>query len=186
VKTKPILGSEDKSTFRALLEAAAANPMVGVIANRFPWQTKMATEKLLDVAKAKRFGIRLLTGSCPEGFYDPSLAEKLRDCKKDGAPYVRVLVWQEKAEGISKPLLHLASEGVIDLHISGTDKFADQIPHFLLVGEGAFRQEAAHQKFGRDVTFTELTPTIPARIDFDDPETGKSLATLFDSIWGST
>jgi hypothetical protein len=185
MQNKPVLGSEDRGIFKAILEGAAANPSIGVIANRYPWQTRMAMCKLLDVAKQKLLPVRLLTGSCPESFYDEALASQMRECKKAGSPFIRVLVWQENAEGISPSLSSLAADGTIELRVSGTNMLADKIAHFLLVGDQAFRQEAAHPPFACDLVFTDTAPTVPARIDFDDKETAKTLSEMFDSIWGA-
>lgn len=182
---KPVLSSEDPGTFRAILEGAAGNPSLGVVANRFPWQSKMAFEKLLTIAKKKKANIRMLTGGGAEGFYDEQFGQRFRDCKKAGCASIRVLVWQKTEKGISPSLMALAQDGVIDLRISGTDEYADRVPHFLLVGEDAFRQEAAHSRFTSQTVFTETDPQIPARIDFGDAETGKTLASNFDEIWGA-
>ncbi len=180
---KAVLGSEDRGVFNAILEGASANPQIGVIANRFPWQTKMAMSKLLNLAKRDKLPVRLLTGSCPESFYDESLISQIRDCKQAGCSSIRVLVWQESAKGISPSLAALADTGEIELRVSGTNKFADKIPHFLLVGDRAFRQEAAHPPFNRNVVFTETEPSVPARIDFDDQATATTLAQMFDAVW---
>ena len=180
---KAVLGSEDRGVFNAILGGAAANPKIGVIANRFPWQTRMAMVKLLSLAKQDKLPIRLLTGSCPESFYDDTVIAQIRDCTQAGCPFVRVLVWQENSKGISPSLAALAEANEIELRVSGTNKFADKIPHFLLVGDRAFRQEAAHPPFNRNVVFTETEPSVPARIDFDDQATAKTLAEMFDAVW---
>lgn len=183
--SKPVLSSSDKATFRAMLAGAAANPDVGVVSNRFPWQSKMAFEKLLDVAKAKKEGIRILSGSCHEGYYKEDLVKKFTECKEAGCPFIRILVWQKTPDGICPDLIKLAVDDTIDLRISGTDDYAATVPHFLLVGENAFRQEAGHLPFTSQTVFTELEPEVPARIDFNDPVTGKTLSGIFDKFWGT-
>ena len=97
---------------------------------------------------------------------------------------IQILVWQKTQEGISKQLLKLAEDGVIDVKVSGTDEYADRVPHFLLVGDDAFRQEAAHAPFTKQTRVTDTEPQVPARIDFCDPETGRSLAQIFNQLWG--
>jgi hypothetical protein len=181
---KPVLSSEDKATFRAILEGAAAAPDLGVIANRYPWHSKMAIEKLLDFAKLHKLPIRIISGGGPEGFYDESIAKQFRDCKQAGCKPIQILVWQKDTNEISPALLSLANANVIDLRISGTDDYADKITHFLLVGDKAFRQEAAHPRFGKHTVFSDNEPQLPARIDFSDPEAGKSLLSTFSQLWG--
>lgn len=182
--TKPVLTSEDRDTFRAILEGCASTPSIGVIANRFPWQSKMALQKLLDVAEREKAPIRMLSGGGLENFYDEQIAERLGKCKAAGCPFIRVLVWQKEASGVSSALLKLGESDAIELRISGTDEFAERIPHFLLVGEHAFRQEATHARFTSSTKLSDVEPEIPARIDFDDTESGSSLARSFDKIWG--
>ena len=182
---KRVLTSEDRAVFPVLLEGAAADPSLAVIANRFPWQTKMAIDKLLEVAvKRRNAPIRLLTGGGPEGFYDERLAARFRTCKEHGSPFIRVLVWQKSAEGISQALLNLVADKTIELRVSGTDQYADEVPHFLLIGDDAYRQEAAHPRFTCSTVFGESEPQIPARIDFGDPEGGQVLKSVFDQVWG--
>ena len=181
--SKPVLSSGDKGTFRAILEGAAARPEFGVISNRFPWQAKMASVKLLGVAEVKKLPIRMLSGRCPEGFYTKDFCDKLVACKEAGVSLIRVMVWQKDAIGISPELLTLASSGTIELKVSGTDDGAASVPHFLLVGNNAFRQEAGHTPFTAQTIITDTDPQVPARIDFDDPVTGGKLCKFFDDLW---
>ncbi len=184
--SKPVLSSSDKATFRAMLAGAASNPDVGVVSNRYPWQSKMAFEKLLDVAKTKKEGIRILSGSCHEGYYKEDLVKKFTECKDAGCPFIRILVWQKSADGICPALLKLAEDDTIDLRISGTDDFASTVPHFLLVGENAFSSRSWTSAFlTSQTTFTETEPQVPARIDFNDPVTGKTLTGIFVKFWGT-
>jgi hypothetical protein len=180
---KQVLTSDDRATYRAILEGVAAIPGLGVIANRFPWQSRMAIEKLLDFALQHKLRVSILSGGGPEGFYDESLAKKLRECKSAGCQPIRILIWQKDTADISPALMGLSEAGAIDLRISGTDEFADRIPHFVLVGDQAFRQEAAHRRFAKETVFTETDPQIPARIDFHDKETGERLQKTFDRLW---
>ena len=180
---KPVLTSGEKIAFRAILEGAAANPNLCVIANRFPWQARLATEKLLELAQAQKLPIRILSGRCHEGFYTTDFANRLQACKNNGCN-IRVLVWQNSANCISPALVKLAEAGTIELRVSGTDQFESTVPHFFLVGENAFRQEAGHPPFTETTVFTDTEPQVPARIDFNDPQTGKVLSTLFEQLWG--
>lgn len=182
-KGKPVLTSEDPDTFRAILEGAACTPSIAVIGNRFPWQSRMASEKLLDVAAKRQETVRMLSGGGPEGFYNDGFTVKLKACKDAGCPFIRVMVWQKDDANVSKALRALAGQGVIELRVSGTDEFAERIPHFLLVGKNAYRQEATHERFTCKTRFTDMEPKVPARIDFDDKETGAELAAIFDDFW---
>jgi hypothetical protein len=180
---KPVLTASDKLTFHAILEGIAANPKIATISNRYPWQARMAVEKLLTIAKDKKLPIRIITGRGPEGFYNEGCCGLLAACKKNGCS-IQILVWQKDSNGISPSLLKLAEDGVVSLRISGTDDNAGAIPHFLLVGDKAFRQEAGHNPFTNDTLFSETEPQVPARIDFEDPVTGKVLLEFFDKLWG--
>lgn len=166
-----------------MLEGVAANPGVGTVSNRFPWQARMAVERLLDYAKDHKLDVRVLSGKCPEGFYNEKIANKLTECSHEGCK-IKVLVWQKDTTGIAPTLLKLSEAGAIDLRISATDNFANAVPHFLIAGEKAFRQEAAHPPFTDKTSFSETEPQVPARIDFDDPATGKVLVDFFDKVWG--
>ena len=180
---KPVLTSGDKIAFSAILEGAAANPDLCTISNRYPWQARIAAGKLLQIARTNHLPIRVLSGRCHEGFYDQRLAEQLQLCKETGCS-IRFLVWQKSAEGISPALIKLSESGVIELRVSGTDQFESSVPHFILIGDRAFRQEAGHPPFNKDTVFTEYEPQVPARIDFNDPATGKVLIGMFDNLWG--
>lgn len=182
MKTKPIIGSPDRDTFRAILEGAALNPQLGVISNRFPWQARMASEKLLEVAALKRLPVRILSGGGAENFYTGQFATALRACKTH-VPWIKILVWQRNAEGLAPCLKSLAEDGTVELRISGTEELSDHVPHFLLVGDRAFRQEATHRPFSKHTKFSDIDPEVPARIDFDDLESGKTLENIFDTLW---
>jgi hypothetical protein len=181
---KPVFTHTDREVFRGLIEAVAARPEIGIISNRLPWQAKMVLEKLLEIAKAGQKEIRLLSGFCPQGFYDNNFAGRLADCKDAGCPSIRVLIWQKDQETIPPAFRKILDEGKIELRVSGTDAHATEVPHFLLVGESAFRQEAGHAPFTKDTVITDFEPPVPARADFNDPVTGKSLKEIFDKFWG--
>jgi hypothetical protein len=181
---KPVLTASDKLTYRAILAGVATSPNIATVANRYPWQAKMAVEKLLDFASEKRLSIRIVSGRAPEGFYNDGCCALLEKCKKSGCS-IRVLIWQKEPDGISSSLMKLADAGILSLRISGTDDNASIIPHFLLVGDRAFRQEAGHPPFTNSTTFTDTEPQVPARIDFDDSSTGKVLMEFFDKLWGA-
>jgi hypothetical protein len=184
IPSKPVLTSSDKVAFSAILEGAAANPTLCVIANRYPWQARIAAHKLLQIARYGSLPIRVLSGRCHEGFYDKDFAAQLQDCKDNGC-VVRILVWQASPECISPDLIKLSETGVIELRLSGTEDFENEVPHFMLVGDSAFRQEAGHPPFNKNTTFSDDEPQVPARIDFNDPATGKVLSAMFDNLWGA-
>jgi hypothetical protein len=180
---KPVLTASDKLMFRAILEGVAAFPSLAVVSNRYPWQAKLAVEKLLSLAAERKLPVRIVSGRGPEGFYNDGCCTLLAACKKSGCD-VRVLIWQKDSDGISPALTRLADNGLISLRISGTDDDAGEIPHFILVGDRAFRQEAGHPPFTENTVLTETEPQVPARIDFDDSTTGKVLLDFFDKLWG--
>lgn len=178
---KPVLSSTDRDEYRAFLEGIAANPDIGILANRFPWQAAMATERLLQHAFQHQLPIRILSGSAPEGFYGDNCAKQFVGCRDVGCTPIRVLVWQETEDGIAPALAALADNGVIELKVPKTA--ANSVPHFLLVGDKAFRQEATHPRFDRRTKFTAMEPEVPARIDFGDERTGLVLKSFFDTLW---
>jgi hypothetical protein len=180
---KRVLSASSKEEFAAFLEAAARHPELFVLSNRYPWQARMAADRLLDLAAEKKMEVRILSGQCHEGFYNQDFATKLHRCFAAGCR-VRILVWQQSFDGISAKLIEMAKDKQIDLKVSGTNEYASSIPHFLLIGESAFRQEAGHDPFTAQTKFNEIEPQVPARIDFNDPEAGKVLAGLFDTFWG--
>lgn len=180
--SKPILRSDSRETFRTLLEGVASKPELGTLMNRFPWQSRLATERLLQYARSTQKPIRILSGSAPEGFYDQAMVKELEACKAAGCT-IQILIWQKDATGISDGLMNLFETDTIDLLVSGTDEAYEKVPHFLLVGDSAFRQEAPHKRFESGILFSENSPEVPARIDFDDPVTGKKLRDLFDGVW---
>ncbi len=59
---------------------------------------------------------------------------------------------------------------------------AEHLPHFILVGDRAYRQEAVHKDL-MDQPFDDFSPEVPARINFDDPEGLKEQSDLFDTVW---
>jgi hypothetical protein len=181
--SKPVLTSGDRVAFSAILEGAAANPNLCVIANRYPWQARIAAHKLLQIAQEGKLPIRVLSGRCHEGFYDKDFAAQLQTCKERGCA-IRILVWQISTECISPDLIKLSETGVIELRVSGTVDFENTVPHFMLVGDSAFRQEAGHPAFNKNTVFSDTEPQVPARIDFNDPTTGKVLSAMFDNLWG--
>jgi hypothetical protein len=80
----------------------------------------------------------------------------------------------------------LAESGIVEIRVSGTTDFETKVPHFLLIGENAFRQEAGHKPFTETTEFTDMEPQVSARIDFNDPATGKLLGEMFENLWGVT
>lgn len=181
---KPVITASDRVMFRTILEGVASYPQLATVSNRYPWQARMAVEKLLTIAKERQLPISIISGRGPEGFYNEGCCGLLSECKKNKCT-IRVLVWQKDPTAISPSLLKLADDGVISLRISGTDDHAEEIPHFLLVGDKAFRQEAGHAPFTNDTVFTDTEPQVPARIDFDDSTTGKVLLESFNKLWGT-
>lgn len=176
---------ELKQIYRQKMEMAAREDSSQLLGNRFPWQTRIAVEQLLKKAAETNQDVCLLSGSAPEGFFNEQIIGLLNKCLASGCR-IKIVAWSETEDVIAPALKTWARENRlknVELRFSGTKKLEDRIPHFLLVGDKAYRQESPHASF-QDVSFTESTPQIPARICFNDPETGASLKSLFEDAWG--
>lgn len=191
-----------RDKFFALLEEACEKELETTITNRFPWQTEMATVRLLGYAKklaTQKIGeevkVRILSGTAPDGFYGKTdVVNGLQECVDSGCS-VEVLVWNNFEHRISPSLADLAEKnpGKLTVRLSGTRENGREIPHFLLVQnrvqkeedqKNAFRFELSHDYFD-GVTFTDDQPQTKASICFNDRGTGKSLASFFDSLWAA-
>lgn len=177
-----VIGSEDPKRYEEILRDASEQKQEVLIANRFPWQTRMATKSLLDHARNSHEPVSILAGTGGQNFFDDEMARSLRNCADAGCE-IRMLVWQPDESTIAPAVKELRGQGKITLRLSGTKKFSTTLPHFLLVGEDAYRQEAGHPEFPPDMKFDDTSPDIPARISFNDPMDGLRLKGMFETFW---
>jgi hypothetical protein len=70
----------------------------------------------------------------------------------------------------------------LELRKSGTRQAFGRIPHFLTVGDAAYRLEMPHPPYD-DMEFTDISPETKAEICFNNEEFTKSLKGLFEAVW---
>lgn len=179
-----ILGSNDPQEFEAILQGARAAVTGAWIANRRPWQVRMAHRELLGYAEDKHLPIRFLCGTGSDQFFTPEVIQKLRDCALNGPCDIRILIWNDDVNRIAKGLVDFAREELAELRISRTTALAEQIPHTLLVGKNAYRKESLHEQWPANRVFTEDDPEIPAVICFNGPAEAALLSKRFEALWG--
>lgn len=179
-----VIGTKEPAEYDRMLRDAREQRQQVQIANRFPWQTRLATRHLLEAAKERIESIRILAGTGGPNFFTEEMISLLRNCADAGCA-IRMLVWQPDLNTVASGIKELYTEGKLRLLPSGTKKFGATIPHFLLVGEDAYRQEAGHEEFDPAKPFTETEPEIPARISFNDPENALRLVGMFESLWNA-
>lgn len=129
-----VIGTMDPQEYDRMLRDAKEQRQAVQIANRFPWQTRLATRHLLEAAKERVEPIRILAGTGGANFFNEAMVNLLRDCADAGCG-IRMLVWQQDLNTVADGIKQLSTEGKLRLLASGTKKFAVTIPHFLLVGE---------------------------------------------------
>lgn len=165
------------------------------ITNRYPWQSRLAFEQLLLMAieLRKQFGdqvgdrgvVRILSGSFPWRVYGPSIGKTFTEFLQLGGE-VQVLIWSDILTDNRKLLSTyeaLANGcGKFQYRLSGTSENGDKLSHMFLVGSSAYRLEAPHKVFGGNEV-SEIAPTVPARICFNDPEGGSQLVEYFKTLW---
>lgn len=180
------INNDIKNRFRDILVQHRLAHLEQSIANRFPWQTKLAILELLTHAyEAKAKTIFILTGTATEGFYGAEIAEKLRACMEADTK-VYILVWNDRdraAPGLLNALKTKFPERLYTA-LAGTRTAGEQISHFLLVDESAYRLEQPHSYFDESV-FDDVSPETPARICFNDRKGGAVLANMFRSLWNA-
>ena len=123
-------------------------------------------------------------GGLPDGFYDTDLVSLFTACLKAGCE-IKIAVWNDTISVISKELRKLAAEQTERFHLywsSHKGEIFNHLPHFLVVGDCAYRQEAVHDDLST-AKWDEFSPEVPARIDFGDTEGAKSLLELFKHVW---
>jgi len=179
-----VIGTMDREEYDRMLRDAREQKQRVQIANRVPWQTRLATRHLLEAAKERVETIRILAGTGGQNFFTEEMVGLLRNCADAGCS-IRMLVWQPDLNTVSDGIKQLYTEGKLRLLPSGTKKFAATMPHFLLVGEDTYRQEAGHEEFDPAKPFTDDYPEIPARISFNDPDNALRLVGMFESLWNA-
>ncbi len=185
------VSEKTKEDYKKLLETSCDKKSRDPIANRYPWQTRLATCQLLESAiekqKAKADGeeavtVRMLISTLPKYVYGGETADLVKKFREDGGT-LKLVVWNTDCPDT------LSSEPMRSLYgypsackLSGTSELGESLNHFLLVDNDAYRLEAPHESHeGKE--FTETSPPVPARICFSDKERGKLLFDLFEQVW---
>jgi hypothetical protein len=188
------MDEETKSTYRELLQSYRIDESKDPIANRRPWHCKIAVEELVEfgISKARearknqlpeRPRIRLLTSVCPNHIYGShGFLERLEEFFDAGGT-VQVLVYSDSFDTRGSALFAITKEQAgIQFRCSRTSFKSEQLKHFMTVGDQAYRVEASHPPH-KSSDFTDLSPEIPARICFNDPEGTSNLKGFFDALW---
>ncbi len=176
-----ILGSTDRKEYQDILRQACENRTTDKIANRYPWQTRCCHRELLGLAERDRLNVRFCCGTGSEKFFNDEMITLLQRCA-DAKCKIEMVIWNSDTSQIAPGLLDLARKGAVTLVYSGTREMGEEIPHFLLVGDNAYRVEAPHPYFGPDQLFTDVSPEIPAKICFNDRQQIPELNRLFKDM----
>jgi len=182
---------EEKERYREVLRESWKKPSQNVIPNLYPWHSREATKQLFEYATSgRRLGthgkiVRILTGSLPDYVYDDVMYDKIRKyVETDGQ--VRILVWNTTMDDVGGGDLHDLCSGTkrLSICLSGTKDLSDELPHFVVVDDSAFRLENPHESVSQS-DVSETSPRTPAMICFDNTGTGSKLSKMFDSLWES-
>jgi hypothetical protein len=179
------VSDEAKEQYRKMLSEYRLQRLQDPIANCYPWQTRLATLELLEMAKRDSSEVRILTGTATEDFYCNEVTNRLEECLVEDC-VVKVMVWNESERLAGRTLrnLHDRHPGLFQLEYAGTRNRGAEIPHFLLVDESAYRVEHPHEYF-ENVKMSDTSPETKARICFNDVASGKVLKHFFDQLWES-
>jgi hypothetical protein len=188
------MDEDTKSRYRELLRSYRIEESEDPIANRRPWHCKIAVVELVEFGitaarEAKKQGlperplIRLLTSVCPNHIYGSrEFLDSLEDYFDAGGT-MQVLVYNDSFETKGNALFAITRErDGLDFKCSKTSFKGDHLKHFMVVGNQAYRVEAAHEPHRGDV-FTDFYPEIPARICFNDQAGSRELSSFFDELW---
>ena len=178
-----VLGSEDRDEYQQILDRACDDKDSRMIANRYPWQSRLAIRKLFGYAANKKLPICMLTGTGGEHHFVPPVIKSLEMALKGGCK-TRILVWQPDSSKTSQKLLDLESEYEnLEIRFSGTSDLGEELTHFQVSGDDAYRQEAAHREIMDPHSVNEYEPSFAARINFNDKAGAARLLKFFDVLW---
>jgi hypothetical protein len=168
---------------KRLRDAADCNSPA-VLGNRYPWQIQIAVRALLEKAANERAEVKILSGCIAGEFHEKGTADLLRECLKQGCE-VRVAVWSDVSEAVDDSILRLEADfpGQFELRWSEeAGVLAERLPHSIIVGDHAYRQEAPHAST-LDADWSDFSPEIPARICFNDRDGARPQIELFETVW---
>jgi hypothetical protein len=163
------------------------------VGNLYPWHSELAVIELMRHAiqlqkdrknsNAEPATVSLLTGACPDHVYGRDAYDKFADFVRLGGK-LKIVAWAEKLRGSVPRLMSLRRDyrDNVDIRLSRVDEPEYGIPHFLLVERSAYRFEPPHESCsGQEVS--DFEPEVPARICFNDSESGQQLGDFFNDIF---
>lgn len=184
-----------RSRYASLIESARRSESKDPAANRHPWQCEIALTQLSEFALTKQqiandrsqdpIVVRLRTDSMPRRIYDKAVGDNLIDFVSKGGQLHILLTASDSNYDVSS-LVRFQGRENVQIKKERTEQAVSQIRnHFLLVDSQAYRYEAEHGSFTGDEFRIEddFHPVIPARICFNDPDSGKLLKDIFVSLW---
>ncbi len=178
-----VLGSEYPGEYQRILKRARKKSDKRPIANRYPWQSRLAIRNLFEYAAENKHPICMLTGTGGDHHFIPEVIRSLKMALEEGCE-CRILVWQEDDAKTSQKLLNLRSEfNNLKIRFSGTSELGDELAHFQVSGNDAYRVEAAHSEIKDPDCVSDYEPSFPARIHFSDERGARRLINFFESLW---
>lgn len=176
--------AQQREEYKKVMRAAREGKKDKELSNRFPWQVKESLKELFIHALATGETIRMLCGTAIESFFGEEQVDLLRQCAdQPNSCKIKLLLWNETSSMVAPGLMELVNAGKIEMRISGTTEFGGDVPHFQVVGDRAFRQEANHEEIAPELIASDWYPEVPARINFNKPEVGKPLVKFFDDLY---
>lgn len=177
-----------RDDYRRLLREFKDNRSSAPIANRYPWQSKMAMAELLSFAASLRaVDVRLITGTGEDYIYRGEVAGQFRAAAEVGCA-IKILICLKPLAGSASVLKNLARDlpDNVELKTLPQGPSWEDLPHFLSVDEQAYRLETPHRPF-KDREFSDISPETVAQIRFkEDPSETRIVPLLnrvFDNAW---
>ena len=178
-----VLGSEYEDEYLRILKRARTKVDQRPIANRYPWQSRLAISNLFKYAEENKLPICMLTGTGGEHHFVHEVLESLKLALEKGCE-CRILIWQPDNSKTSDELMKLGSQFEnLEIRFSGTSELGDQLAHFQVSGVDAYRLEAAHPEIENPSEVNKNEPSFPARIHFSDERGANRLLNFFNSLW---
>ncbi|TWT89318.1 hypothetical protein Pla100_56350 [Neorhodopirellula pilleata] len=175
--------------YKRWLSTAREERSETAIPNELPWHSRCAVAELTRFAlecqqsqEDSQTEIRLFTGTITSNVYDIDWTKQV--CQfLDAGGAIRILVWNDHISGSVKRRLSPITDHPAGRVIkSGTRRGGEDLNHFYVVGDQAFRKEAPHDYCDGE-KFSDVEPEIPAQICFNDPKEAMNLIGIFDQVW---
>ncbi len=169
---------EAKLKYRNLVNLMRGAKRRSFDANRFPWQTRIIIDELLDLAVNEHAHVEIFKGLSTGVFYQDRLRERCQTLVQHGGS-ARV-IFSEHDQGDSR-WRDLATKSEGKLQVLAMKAPDPELYHYcLVVGEDAYRLEFPHPLWEGDVT--DVVPERPARFSFNDPELAQRIKKYSDEL----